>query len=48
MMLIRSGNSRHPWPYGAKGRLPQDGPIWYEDYFELKTIKTQYIQEKAL
>ena len=24
---------------GAKGRLPQDGPPWHTDYFELKVIK---------
>lgn len=22
---------------GAKGRLPKDGPLWHEDYFELKS-----------
>lgn len=27
----------------AKGRLPQDGPLWDERYFELKTIKNQEI-----
>lgn len=30
---------------GAKGRPLQDGPLW-QDYFELKGIKTQRIQEK--
>ena len=27
----------------ANGRLPQDGPLWDEHYFELKAIKTQEI-----
>lgn len=31
---------------GVKGRLPQDGPLWHECYFELKPIKTQQILEK--
>lgn len=31
---------------GVKGRLPQDGSLWHECYFELKPIKTQQIQEK--
>ena len=30
----------------AKGRLPQDGLLWCEYYFELKAIKPQKIQEK--
>lgn len=30
---------------GDKGRLPQDGPLWHECYFELKVIKTQQKQE---
>lgn len=29
----------------AKGRLPQDGPLWHEDNFEVKVVKTQQIQE---
>ena len=24
---------------GAKGKLPQDGPLWHEGYSELKTIE---------
>jgi len=31
---------------GDKGRLSQDEPLWYKDYFELKATKTQQIQEK--
>lgn len=30
----------------AKGRLPQDGLLWREYYFELKAIKPQQIKEK--
>ena len=33
---------------GAKGRMPQDGPLGQEHYFELEAIKTQQIQEKFL
>lgn len=25
---------------GAKGRSPQDAPIWHKDYFELKANKS--------
>ena len=32
---------------GAKGRSPQDEPLWYEDYFELKAIKTHQVQEES-
>lgn len=31
---------------GDHGSLPQDGPLWHEDYDGLKSIKTQQIQEK--
>ena len=31
---------------GTKGMLPPDGQLSHEDYFELKAIKTQKIQEK--
>ena len=30
----------------GQGRSPQDGPLWHKNYFELKAIKTQQIQEK--
>ena len=33
-------------PVGTKGRLPQDGPLWHADDFELKAIKAHQIQEK--
>ena len=33
---------------GAQGKLPQETPLWYADYFELKTIKTQKTQEEYL
>ena len=33
---------------GVKGRLSQDGPLWHEDYCDLKAIKSQQIQEKLL
>lgn len=29
---------------GIQGR-PQDAPLWYVDYFELKTIKAQTQEE---
>ena len=32
--------------YVAYGRLPQDGSLWHENYFELGAIKTQLVQEK--
>ena len=28
-----------------QNRLPKNVPLWNVDYFELKTIKTQQIQE---
>ena len=31
---------------GAKGRLPQDRPLWHKDYFELKVVKIQQMQDK--
>ena len=31
---------------GTKGRLPQDGPFWHVDYFELKAIEILQPQEK--
>ena len=31
---------------GAQGILPQDGPPWHKDCFELKVNKTQQMQEK--
>lgn len=46
IMLIRSGNGGQPWLYRAKGKLPLDGSLWHKEYFELKIIKTQYIQKK--
>lgn len=33
---------------GDKGRPPQDGPRWYEDYSELKATETLWAQEKLL
>ena len=33
---------------GAQGKLPQDAPLWYADYFKLKTIRTQRTQEEYL
>ena len=33
---------------GAQGKLPQEAPLWYADYFELKTIRTQRTQEEYL
>ena len=33
---------------GAQGKLPQEAPLWYADYFELKTIRTQRAQEEYL
>ena len=33
---------------GAQGKLPQEAQLWYADYFELKTIRTQRAQEEYL
>ena len=33
---------------GVQVRLPQDVPLWYADYFELKTIKAKKTQEEQL
>lgn len=33
---------------GAKGRQPQNVPLWHEDYFEVKTIKARKTQEGPL
>ena len=33
---------------GSQGKLPQEAPLWYADYFELKTIRTQRAQEEYL
>ena len=30
---------------GAQGRLPQNGPQWHIDYFELKLLKKWLMQE---
>ena len=32
---------------GAKGRLPQDGPLWHEDYFESQAIKTRRFRKSS-
>ena len=32
---------------GVQGRPPQDAPLWYADYFELKTIRAQTQQEHS-
>ena len=37
-----------PGSDGVQGRPPQDAPLWYADYFELKTIKAQKTQEEHL
>jgi len=34
-----------PLVVGGQGQAPQDRPLWHNDYFELKAIKTQQIQE---
>lgn len=34
------------WIVGTKGRLPQKQSLLHKDYFELKAIKTQQIEEK--
>ena len=33
---------------GAQGKLPQEAQLFYADYFELKTIRTQRTQEEYL
>lgn len=33
---------------GTEGRPLKDGPLWYEDDFELKAIETLHGQEKFL
>ena len=32
----------------VEGRPPQDVPLWYADYFKLKTMKAQKTQEEHL
>lgn len=32
---------------GAQNKLTQDLPVWYVDYFKLKTIKAQKTQEET-
>lgn len=32
----------------AKGRLPQNVPLWHVDYLELKTIEVQKTQAETL
>ena len=33
---------------GAKGKAPQDKPLWHANYFKLKTIKAQKTPEESL
>ena len=37
---------RHVGGRGFPGRLLPHGPLWHKDYFQLKAIKTQQMQEK--
>lgn len=39
------GKLDHPI-VGVQNESPQDMPLWYEDYFELKALETLWAQEK--